>query len=107
MSGASVVMPFSTERVLLAWVEDLEQGLEELSRGSRRPHHSELLKDLLGSAQGLLALSQSELRKLSTASIPLLGNDARNIHSSDDIRQLCDQLRQLFPADGGDRESTD
>jgi hypothetical protein len=100
-------MPFSTERVLLAWVEDLEQGLEELARSSRRPHRDDLLKDLLESARELLALSQSELRKLSTASIPLLESDPRNIRSSDDIGQLCNQLRQIFPADGVNRESTD
>jgi len=98
----SVVMAFSTERVLLAWVEDLEQGLEDLHRSSRRQHQEELLKDLLHSAHGLLALSQAELRKLSGADVPLL--DANTpIRSADDVRQLCSRIRRVFEAG----ESTD
>jgi len=105
----SVVMAFSTERIVLAWVEDLEQGLEELSRSHRQPHQDELLKDLLQSAHGLLALSQAELRKLSGADVALLGNEAGTIQSMEDIRQLCTRLRQVFRAGhGGDvGESSD
>ena len=102
-------MAFSTERVLLAWVEDLEQGLEELPQDPRkrnRDHRDELLEDLLQSARGLLALSQSELRKLSVTHLPLLDDDARNIRSPDDNRQLCDGIRRIFHADLGG-ESTD
>jgi hypothetical protein len=105
----SVVMPFSTERVLLAWVEDLEQGLEEFAQHPRRPHRDEHLNDLLQSAQGLLELSQSELRKLSGTDIPLLSNDAGRVCSPDDIRMLCMRLRHIFRAghDGNGIESTD
>jgi hypothetical protein len=95
-------MPFSTERVVLAWVEDLEQGLEELPRSARQQHKDALSKDLLQSAQGLLTLAHAELRKLSSTQIALLDNDSGQIHSLDDIRQLCSRLRQLFRADAGD-----
>jgi hypothetical protein len=101
-------MAFSTERVLLAWVEDLEQGLEELARGPRRPHQEERLKDLLQSAHGLLALSQAEIRKLSGTDVPLLDNDTGDIRSADDIRTLCARIRRVFRADAnGANESTD
>lgn len=99
-------MPFSTERVLLAWVEDLEQGLEELPRGPRKRNPDEALEDLLQSARGLLALAQSELRKLCMAHVPLLDEDARNIRSPDDIRQLCGGIRRVFNVSSGG-ESTD
>ncbi len=98
-------MAFSTERVLLAWVEDLEQGLDELSRSPRKHHQDELLKDLLQSAHGLLALSQAELRKLSGSDVPLLDRDT--MHSADDIRQLCSRIRRVFRADIDDGESSD
>jgi hypothetical protein len=101
----SVVMAFSTERVLLAWVEDLEQGLDELSRSPRTQHQEALLKDLLQSAHGLWALSQVELRQLSGTDIPLLDNNT--LHSSDDIRQLCNRIRRVFRADIDDAESSD
>lgn len=101
-SCMSVVMAFSTERILLAWVEDLEQGLEELSRSHRQPHQDELLTDLLQSAHGLLALSQAELRKLSGADVALLDSDTGNIQSMDDIRQLCTRIRRVFRAGLGD-----
>lgn len=101
----SVVMPFSTERVLLAWVEDLEQGLEELSRSSRKHNSDAQRDDLLQSARGLLDLAQSELRKLPVPRIPLLDADAGDIRSADDIRQLCDGIRRLFHADGGNESS--
>jgi hypothetical protein len=98
----SVVMAFSTERVLLSWVEDLEQGLEELSRGPRQRHRNEQLEDLLQSARGLLASSQSELRKLAVPHTPLLDDEARGIRSPDDIRQLCDGIRRALRARSGD-----
>ncbi|QNK00786.1 hypothetical protein [Dyella telluris] len=102
-------MPFSTERVLLAWVDDLAHGLGELSRGAREQHRDAWLKDLLQSAQGLLELAQSELPKLSTASIPLLDHDARDIRTPADIQRLCDGMRRLFRAgaDGHGGESSD
>jgi hypothetical protein len=102
-------MAFSTERILLAWVEDLEQGLEELSRSHRKSHQGELLSDLLQSAHGLLALSQAELRTLSGTDVPLLDNQTGTIRSPDDIRQLCARIRRVFRAESGDNtgESTD
>jgi|GEM_PF-1900116 len=105
----SVVMAFSTERIVLAWVEDLEQGLEELSRSHRQLHQDALLKDLLQSACGLLALSQTELRELSGADVRLLDNGAGNITSAQDIKQLCARIRHVFRAGTGDNacESTD
>jgi len=99
-------MAFSTERVLLSWVEDLEQGLEELSRGPRQQHRNEQREDLLQSARGLLASSQSELRKLAVTHAPLLDDEARGIRSLDDIRQLCDGIRRALRARPGDA-STD
>ncbi|AIF47662.1 hypothetical protein [Dyella japonica] len=100
-------MAFSTERVLLAWVEDLEQGLAELSRGPRRPHRDEALKDLLQSAQGLLELSRVELRKLSTSHIALLDKEVGDIRTPDDVQQLCSGIRRLFHANDNGDESTD
>ena len=97
----SVVMAFSTERILLAWVEDLEQGLEELSLSRRHPHQDELLKDLLQSAHGLLALSQTELRKLSHVDIRLLDDESGMLRSPEDIQQLCTRIRRVFRANGG------
>lgn len=105
----SVLMAFSTERILLAWVEDLEQGLDELARTARQDHQEALLKDLLQSAHGLLALSHAELRKLSSASITLLDEPSATIRTTNDIRQLCLRIRRVFRADAGDGagESTD
>lgn len=102
-------MPFSTERVLLAWVDDLEHGLGELSRSPREQHRNELLKDLLLSSRGLLELAQSELPKLSSAPIPLLDHRAGDIRTLADVRQLCDDLRRLFRAgtEGHRGESSD
>ena len=100
-------MAFSTERVLLAWVEDLEQGLEDLRRINQKQRHDELLKDLLPSAQGLLSLARTELRKLSGTDIPLLDNATGDVRTVDDIRRLCGRLRQVFRVDESGRESTD
>lgn len=102
-------MAFSSERVLLAWVEDLEQGLDELHRSPRQGHQAELLKDLLQSAHGLLALSLAELRSRSAASVPLLDDASGAIRTPEDIRLLCARIRAVFraQADGGAGESTD
>lgn len=100
-------MAFSTERVLLAWVEDLEQGLEDLGRIHQRQRHDELLKDLLPSAQGLLALARSELRQLLGTDVPLLDNDMGDIRTADNVRRLCSRLRRVFRTDESGRESTD
>lgn len=105
----SVGMAFSTERVLLAWVDDLELGLQELSRGERRPQQNALLQDLLQSAHGLLELSETELRKLAGVDIALLDQATGGIQSVDDIRRLCSRIRRVLRADAGDvrGESTD
>ena len=96
-------MAFSTERVLLSWVEDLEQGLDELSRSHRKHHQEHLLKDLKHSARGLLALSRSELRHLPGIPPHLLDGETSDIHSQEDIRQLCARIRRVFGprSDGG------
>ena len=88
-------MPPSNVKVLLNWTEDLQQGLEEISRyGSYYPKDL-LLEDLLRSATQLLATTWLELDGPLCRRASELKSIAE-IKSITDITNLCAQVRQAL-----------
>ncbi|MET3650676.1 hypothetical protein [Dyella japonica] len=90
-----VRMPSITERFLLDWIEDLEQGIAELSRlpaGSRR---RQLLADLIESARGLAEMARFELPQEAVCRFSSY-DPGRMITSLIDIKTLCANTREAL-----------